>query len=35
MVQIIYDIIKAHSGTINGETMEGGGAEFIISLPYP
>ena len=28
-----YDIIKAHSGELKVETMEGEGAEFIIQLP--
>ena len=28
-----YDIIKAHSGELKVETMEGEGAGFIIQLP--
>jgi signal transduction histidine kinase len=32
-LSLSYDIIKAHNGTINVETKEGEGAEFIIQLP--
>jgi signal transduction histidine kinase len=32
MVQIIYDIIKAHGGELKVETKEGEGADFIIQL---
>ncbi len=32
-LSVSYDIIKAHGGTINVETKEGEGAEFIIYLP--
>ncbi len=33
MVQISYDIIKAHGGEIKVESKEGEGTEFIIILP--
>ncbi|WP_373495418.1 ATP-binding protein, partial [Aquiflexum sp.] len=32
-LSLSYDIVKAHGGKINMETMEGEGAEFIITLP--
>ncbi len=32
MVQIIYDIIKAHGSELKVETKEGEGADFIIQL---
>ncbi len=34
MIQISYDIIKAHGGEIKVNTKEGEGAEFIIKLPF-
>lgn len=33
VIQIIYDIVKAHGGEIKVETKEGEGSEFIIQLP--
>ena len=33
VVQIIYDIVKAHGGEIKAETKEGEKSEFIIMLP--
>ncbi len=33
MIQISYDIIKAHGGEIKVETKEAEGSEFIIELP--
>jgi signal transduction histidine kinase len=33
MVQIDYDIIKAHDGELKVETKEGEFAEFLIRLP--
>ena len=33
VIQIIYDIVKAHGGELKVQTREGGGAEFIIQLP--
>jgi signal transduction histidine kinase len=33
MVQINYDIIKAHDGELKVETKEGKFAEFLIHLP--
>ena len=33
VIQITYDIIKAHSGELRVETKEGEEAEFIIQLP--
>jgi len=33
VVQIIYDIIKAHGGEIKVNTKENEETEFIISLP--
>ncbi len=33
VIQISYDIIKAHGGEIKVETKEGEGSEFIIQLP--
>ena len=42
MIQLSYDIIKAHGGEINVETKEDEGlppgdtwAEFVIILPFP
>jgi signal transduction histidine kinase len=32
-LSLSYDIIKAHGGELNVETVEGAGAEFIITLP--
>ena len=32
VIQIIYDIIKAHGGEIKVNTKEGMGSEFIIQL---
>lgn len=32
-LSLSYDIVKAHSGKLSVETMEGEGAEFTISLP--
>ncbi len=34
MVQISYDIIKAHGGEIKVDSKEGESAEFIISIPF-
>ncbi len=33
VIQISYDIIKAHAGEIKVETKEGERTEFIIQLP--
>jgi two-component system NtrC family sensor kinase len=33
VIQMSYDIVKAHGGEIKVETKEGEGAEFIIQLP--
>ena len=33
MIQIIYDIVKAHGGELKVETKEGEESEFIIQLP--
>lgn len=33
MVQTIYDIIKAHGGTLKVESEDGEGSGFIIQLP--
>ncbi len=33
VIQIIYDIIKAHGGEFKVETKKGEGAEFVIVLP--
>ncbi len=33
VIQIAYDIIKAHGGELKVETKEGEGSEFIIQLP--
>ena len=33
VIQIIYDIVKAHGGELKVETNEGEGSEFVISLP--
>jgi two-component system NtrC family sensor kinase len=33
VIQIIYDIVKAHGGEIKVKTKEGEGSEFIIQLP--
>ena len=33
VIQMIYDIIKAHGGEIKVETKEGVGTEFTIQLP--
>ncbi len=33
MVQTSYDIIKAHGGELKVDTIEGGFAEFIMTLP--
>jgi signal transduction histidine kinase len=32
-LSLAYDIIKAHGGMINVNTMEGKGTEFRITLP--
>jgi signal transduction histidine kinase len=32
-LSLSYDIVKAHGGEINVETMEGEGTVFTISLP--
>ena len=32
-LSLAYDIVKAHGGTLNVETTEGEGTNFIISLP--
>ncbi len=34
VIQISYDIIKAHGGEIKVETKEGEGTTFIIQLPF-
>ena len=34
MVQTIYDIVKAHGGTLKVESKEGEGTEFIILLVF-
>jgi signal transduction histidine kinase len=33
VIQISYDIVKAHGGELKVETKEGEGSEFIIELP--
>ena len=33
VIQIIYDIVKAHGGELKVETKEGEESEFIIQLP--
>ncbi len=33
VIQMSYDIIKAHGGEIKVETKEGEGTQFIITLP--
>ena len=33
VIQISYDIIKAHGGEIKVKTKEGEGSEFIVQLP--
>jgi signal transduction histidine kinase len=33
MVQTIYDMVKAHGGTITVESDEQAGTEFIIQIP--
>ena len=33
VIQIIYDIVKAHGGEFKVETKDGEGSEFIIQLP--
>ena len=33
VIQISYDIFKAHSGEIKVESKDGEGSEFIIQLP--
>ncbi len=32
-LSLAYDIVKSHGGDLKVETMEGGGATFIIQLP--
>ena len=32
-LSLSYDIVKAHGGELNVETIEGEGSEFIIRLP--
>ncbi len=34
-LSLAYDIVKAHGGELNVETVEGEGAEFIMELPLP
>jgi signal transduction histidine kinase len=33
VIQLSYDIVKAHGGELKVETKEGMGTEFIIQLP--
>ena len=33
VIQIFYDIVKAHGGELKVETKEGEGSEFVIALP--
>ncbi len=33
MVQTIYEIVKAHSGELKVESVEGEGSAFIMQLP--
>jgi two-component system NtrC family sensor kinase len=33
VIQMSYDIVKAHGGEIKVETKEGEGTEFIVQLP--
>lgn len=33
VIQINYDIIKAHGGELKVESKEGEGSEFVIQLP--
>ncbi len=33
-LSLSYDIVKAHGGELQVNTMEGEGSEFIIQLPY-
>ena len=33
VIQTIFDIVKAHSGVLKAETIEGEGTTFIIQLP--
>jgi two-component system NtrC family sensor kinase len=32
-LSLSYDIVKAHGGELKVETKEGGGAEFIVTIP--
>ena len=32
-LSLSYDIVKAHGGTLQGETNEKAGSEFVITLP--
>jgi len=33
VIQIAYDIVKAHGGKVKVETKDGEGSEFVIQLP--